>query len=234
MPPRNARKQYVDNGYYHIYNRGVEKRTIFQDEQDYGVFLSYLKVYLTPKNTNNLQEQLSNPKINWNEKSKIIKHLRLNNFSAEVKLLAYCLMPNHFHLLIKQKTPDSIDRIMNSLGTRYVMYFNKKYDRVGHLYQGVYKAVLVDSDEQLIHLSAYIHKNPAELHPSNTLKGQALKSLTSQPSSLPEYLGVRKTEWLSTKEILPYFSKTHSNASYKQYLLGYKEPGTIIREIVID
>src|SRR3989338_4061501 len=103
MPARNSTKQYIENGYYHIYNRGVEKRTIFKDAQDYAVFLSYLKEYLTPKNEKELNDKFSNPDISYKEKDKIIKLLRLNNFSEEITLLSYCLMPNHFHFFVKQK-----------------------------------------------------------------------------------------------------------------------------------
>lgn len=230
MPARNSRKLYIDNGYYHIYNRGVEKRKIFQDSQDYKVFLSYLKNYLLPKDIDTLQNQLANSKISWKEKSKILKQLRLNNFSNEITLLAYCLMPNHYHLLIRQKSFDSLDRFMNSLATRYVMYFNKKYERVGPLFQGVYKAVLVKTDEQLVHLSAYIHKNPSELFQ----KGQALENLIKQPSSLPEYIGARNSNWVSTSEILKFFSAKSANTSYERFVLGYKKDDSIIERITID
>src|SRR3989344_7551887 len=151
MPAKNSVKQYLENGYYHIYNRGVEKRNIFLDQQDYGVFLSYLKEYLSPKNEKELQEKLSNPNTSYKEKDKILKALRMNNFFGEITLLAYCLMPNHFHFFIKQKSAVSIDKFMNSIGTRYTMYFNRKYKRVGSLFQAVYKAVLVSHEEQFIY-----------------------------------------------------------------------------------
>lgn len=160
MPAKNSLKIYTPGGYYHIYNRGVEKRSVFQDKQDYEVFLSYLKTYLLPKDENSLREKLSDPTIGCREKDKILRLIRLNNFADEITLLAYCLMPNHFHLLIKQRSNIAIDRFMNSLSTRYTMYFNRKNNRVGSLYQDVYKAVLVQSDEQLLYLTKYIHRNP--------------------------------------------------------------------------
>src|SRR3989344_6311854 len=152
MPAKNRLKQYTENGYYHMYNRGTEKRKIFLDKQDYNVFLSYLKEYLLPKSEKELLEKLSDPLLSGTERDKILKILRLNNFSGEITLLAYCLMPNHFHFFIKQKSKGAIDKIMNSLGTRYTMYFNKKYKRVGSLYQGVYKGVLVTNQEHYLHL----------------------------------------------------------------------------------
>src|SRR3989338_9403043 len=143
MPAKNSIKVYAENSYYHIYNRGVEKRSIFQDAQDYGVFLSYLKDYLTPKNEGELQNKLSAPNTSYKEKDKILKLLRLNNFYGEITLLAYCLMTNHFHFFVKQKSALSIDKFMQSLCTRYTMYFNRKYRRVGSLFQAVYLLIKV-------------------------------------------------------------------------------------------
>ena len=212
MPAKNRIKQYAENSYYHIYNRGTEKRTIFLDEQDYAVFLNYLKEYLLPKDEKGLMEQLSNPNISYEKRAEILKIFRLNNFSDEVTLLAYCLMPNHFHFFIKQKSAQSIDKFMNSLCTRYTMYFNKKYKRVGSLYQGVYKAVLINNEKQFLHLSHYIHKQALAL---KALKGLAFQS---QPCSYLEYIGKRKTEWVKPEEVLNYFSKTNSLLSYQSFL----------------
>lgn len=218
MPARNRTKQYIEEGFYHLYNRGVEKRLIFLDQQDYAVFLNYLKEYLLPKNEEGLRKQLSDPNNTYKERDKILKLMRLNNFSDEIILLAYCLMPNHFHFFIKQKSAGSIDKFMNSLGTRYTMYFNKKYRRVGSLYQGVYKAVSIETEEQFIYLSKYIHRQ-AILHKSiersTASQGQALRSW-EQPSSYPEYLGKRKTQWVHPEEILDYFSKTNPKLTYNR------------------
>lgn len=218
MPCKNIRKTYQENSYYHIYNRGVEKRNIFEDEQDYSVFLSYIKTYLTPKNEEKLRQIITFEKSTSKEKDQATKLLRLNNFCTEIKLICYCLMPNHFHFLIKQKSETSIDYFMNSLGTRYTLFFNKKYKRVGPLYQSTYKAVLVESEQQLLWLSHYIHRNPTSI---------------KQPSSLPEYLEQRKTEWVYSKEILSYFSKTNKNLSYKTFIQNSEDPPSI-KDITID
>lgn len=227
MPAKNSRKQYSQNGYYHIYNRGVEKRIIFQDQQDYSVFLSYLKEYLLPKNEKALNERLSDPQISPKEKDKVLKSLRINNFAKEITLLAYCLMPNHFHFFIKQKGVGSIDSFMNSLATRYTMYFNRKYKRVGHLYQGVYKAVLVASEPQFLHLSRYIHKQALRL------QGLALRE--KQPCSYPEYLGQRKTEWVHPEEILSYFDKENPKLSYENFVKQRDEgDGQVLQKLVLE
>lgn len=216
MPAKNALKIYLENGYYHIYNRGVEKRLIFEDEQDYTVFLSYLKTYLLPKEKEKLLKFLTNSETSYREKEKTLQLLRMNNFADEIKLLAYCLMPNHFHLLLKQNSQMTIDSFMRSLGTRYTSYFNKKYNRVGSLCQSVYKGVLIESEAQLLYLTSYIHRNPL---PEKLLpKEQLLNKLYSQPSSLPDYLNQQKSSWVHPEEILSFFSKTNPNLSYQSFV----------------
>lgn len=223
MPAKNSLKTYSKDSYYHLYNRGVEKRIIFQDRQDYNVFLSYLKTYLLPKDEMMLKNLLSDPTSTWADKEKVIQLLRMNNFAEEISLIAYCLMPNHFHFLLKQKSSNAIDRLMSSLGTRYTMYFNKKYKRVGSLYQAVYKAVCVESNEQLLHLSSYIHRNPL-----------SKKQMLSQPSSLPEYLTTKKkSEWVHPDIVLSYFSKTNPKLSYKSFVLQ-TEDLFLIEKLSID
>lgn len=227
MPARNSLKQYVKNGYYHLYNRGVEKRKIFQDEQDFAVFLSYLKEYLLPKDQKKLNEKLSSPNISPKERDKVLKSLRMNNFAEEITLLAYCLMPNHFHLFLKQKNAESIDRFMQSLATRYTAYFNKKYKRVGSLYQGVYKAVLVTSEKQFLHLSRYIHQQALVLK----LQGETLQEL--QPCSYSEYLGRRRAEWIHPEEILAYFNRENPKLSYENFIKQNDE-GELLQEIILE
>lgn len=205
MPAKNSLKPYTSDGYYHVYNRGVEKRIIFRNEIDYGVFLSYLKEYLLPKDTKTLLTILANQESSSKDKYEATKLLRMNNFYGDITLVAYCLMPNHFHFLIHQNTPNAMDSFMNSMGTRYTMYFNKKDRRIGTLYQGVYKAVLIRTDEQLLQISRYIHRNSLEL----AIKGLAFKGspIIRQPSSYPEYLGLRKTEWYIQNQFWNIFRK---------------------------
>ncbi len=229
-PSKKSIKVYAENGYYHLYNRGVEKRVIFQDEQDYSVFLSYLKTYLLPKNESELRQKLANPTLSCKEKEHLLQLLRLNNFADEITLITYCLMPNHFHFLVKQNSAVGIDLFMNSLCTRYAMYFNRKYKRVGSLYQDVYKAVMVVSDEQLLHLTRYIHRNPVR----SASKGDAFRTeIMGLPSSYPEYLGQRQTKWVHPEETLEFFSKTYPILSYQAFV-EQEEDLRLIEAVVID
>lgn len=226
MPSRNSQKIYFKNGYYHLYNRGVEKRVIFTDPQDYSVFISYLKEYLSPKNLDELHKKLVDKDLNWVEKDKIIKSLRMNNFYQEIELISYCLMPNHFHLLVKQNSEKAIDSFLNSLITRYVMYFNKKHQRVGHLFQDVYKAVVVTSEGHLAHLSRYIHRNPLSLDKEQFRKHQRAYT------SLPEYLNERKTDWIKIDDVISTFSQTGKN-SYQSFV-NESDDLEFIKDLIIE
>lgn len=190
MPAKNVLKLYEKNGYYHLYNRGVAKNPIFFEEQDYAVFLSYLKEYLSP------------PVPLTEEELRLMKYTYLRkNYHQEIELLVYCLMPNHFHFLLKQNEVRSIELFMRSLLTRYSVYFNKHYDRVGHLFQGAYKGVLIRHEEYLLWLSRYIHRNPLEL-----LRKE--EKLSAYPySSYRVYLGLQNVEWVSPQDVLTAFPR---------------------------
>lgn len=213
MPSKNIIKKYLENGYYHIYNRGVEKRKIFLDNQDYKVFLSYLKIYLTPKEDSINEAKDKDTEIE--SKEKIISEIyTLNNFFGKIELISFVLMPNHFHLELKQKNKKEIESFMRSLITKYSKYFNKKYERVGPLFQGRYKAILVQNTEYLLYLSKYIHRNPLEL----LNKDQLLESYSW--SSYPTYLNNLKIYWVNQELICSSFLKEskYSTTLYKNFV----------------
>ena len=183
MPAKGSVKYYMDNSIYHVYNRGVEKRKIFLVEQDYKVFLSYLKEYLSNNEFFKSEAKLQGLTLQF--------HPRKNYF-GEIDLIAFCLMPNHVHLLIKQKDKNSIKEFTKSLFTRYSMYFNKKYKRSGPLFQGRYKATNVINKDYLLDVSRYIHKNPLKY----------TKNLVEGYSSYSTYLGLNNTSWVNKNVIL--------------------------------
>lgn len=228
MPAKNCIKTYIENGYYHVYNRGVEKRDIFLDDQDYRVFLHLLKFYLSPPKKNFIHplSEITN-----------FKPVRIRNLSSldkDVKLLAYCLMPNHFHLLIFQKSVNGMSKLLRSLLTAYSMYFNRKYNRVGHLFQGIYKAILIQEESYLLHLSRYIHLNPSETGLTGMIP------VNWPYSSYEYYLGKKKAAWINPDLILSFFKTAHRTSlkdilSYQSFVEDYqKDPKEILGNLIIE
>jgi len=219
MPAKNIVKEFAPDSYYHIYNRGVARQKIFLDDQDYKTFLSYLKLYLTFPN-------LQGPTL------KVVPSRILKNFYEEIKLLAYCLLANHFHLFVFQKDMNGITNFMRSLITKYSIYFNKKYKRVGPVFQGNYKAVMVKTENQFIYLSKYIHRNPLPTLPTR-LDLEGLEGY--KYSSYINYLGLINQTWLDTSEILSYFSKFNTGESYKKFVEEVDETDLIrIKDLMLD
>ena len=133
-------KQTAPGGYYHIYNRGNAKQDIFYNPEDYNFFLSRLKLNLFPID---------------DEQNRIIM-LPADSFS----LIGYCLMPNHYHLIVRQNKEISTSKLITKVCTSYSKHFNKKYGRVGHLFQDRFKQINIDDNEYLKWLICYIHQNP--------------------------------------------------------------------------
>lgn len=140
---------FINGEYYHIYNRGVEKIDVFRGERDYRRFLKSLAEF------------------NTSEPAYKIDRANQKGLSVDkkpyVEIIAYCLNPTHFHLLLKQVVESGISEFMRKLGTGYTMYFNKKHERVGALFQGKFKSVYVKDNNRLLYLSAYINCN-SEIH----------------------------------------------------------------------
>lgn len=142
MPSRNIVRQDMEEAFYHVYSRGVNKGDIFACSEDKDYFLYLLSRHL----------------------SRTPVHTRLGycypHYRGEVELMSYCLMDNHFHLLFFQVKQGSLSQLMKSVLTAYTVYFNRKYKRSGHLFESCYKSALVDNDEYLLHVSRYVHLNP--------------------------------------------------------------------------
>jgi putative transposase len=161
------RKIELTNGeYYHIYNRGVDKRDIFLDEYDHLRFLQSLVEFNGLDPIGSIYE------------NKFNRDKRLGGSTSKlVDMVCYCLNPNHFHFLLRQMEDKGIEKFMHRLSTGYTKYFNQKNTRSGALFQGRYKAKHIDSNEYLFHVSVYVNYND-EVH--------SLGSSTSK-SSLDEY-----------------------------------------------
>ncbi|OGI45922.1 hypothetical protein A2121_00775 [Candidatus Nomurabacteria bacterium GWB1_40_6] len=168
---------FASGEFYHLYNRGTEKRVIFLDKADYDYFLFLMYICNTTKSI-----KLRDVGENFDREETI------------VDIGAYCLMPNHFHILVHEKKEGGISKYMLKLMTGYSMYFNKKYKRIGKLYEGVFKSTYANADVYLKYLYSYIHLNPAKLIDKNW-KENKNKNITNllnyvfayKCSSLKEY-----------------------------------------------
>jgi putative transposase len=139
---------FIDGEIYHIYNRGNSKQTIFHDEQDHNYFINLLRIMNTDKRI----------------ASRIVRNVDTEHI---IDIGAYCLMPNHFHIVIKQQKEGGIILFMRKVSTAYVMYYNKKYKRTGGLFEGKFKSKYAGEDRYLRYLFSYIHLNPLKIINSN-------------------------------------------------------------------
>ncbi len=143
--------------YYHVYNRGVDKRVLFKDKLDYFRFISLLYICNGQKHVN------IHSFLKKKEGPSFFEIFYEKRGISLVSIGAYCLMPNHFHILLREKTDGGVSTFMKKVLTAYAMYFNNRYKRKGVLFEGRYKAKHVDSDVYLKYLYAYIHLNPVKL-----------------------------------------------------------------------
>ena len=188
MPSRNVLKIDVADSYYHSYARGNSKARIFIDNQDYKVFLNLFKRYLS--------EEVARNKLG-------VPYPHLYN---KIELMSYCLMPNHFHLLIYQRDQGSMTLLMRGVMTSYSRYFNKKYKRTGALYESRYKASMILRASYLEHISRYIHLNPTQWR-------------SYEFSSLRFYLGAKSPTWLQPQRIQEMFI---DEDAYLTFLTDYE------------
>lgn len=220
MPTKNTVKVFAENEYFHIYNRGVDKREIFIDEDDCVMMLHLFKLYLSPPEIL-LQAEDIPPK-------RLHKILNLN-IHNELILQSFALMPNHFHLQVKQVSAEGVTKLTRRVLTSYSQYFNKKYKRKGPLFESTYKAVMLSSTEQFLYLSSYIHRNPMKL------KNPKFDFVNF--SSYPYYLEEKHAAWLHPNEILEHFNKHNENKyfSYKEFVENFREnPTEILGNLIIE
>lgn len=213
--------------FYHLYNRGVDKRIIFLDDFDRQRFIEALR----------LARLLGSPPLSW-----LKRQIKLGNISPKelekleekygpplLDIVSYSLMPNHFHLQVKEPKEGGVTTFFRKLGTSYAMYFNIKHKRTGRLFESQYKFVLIETDEQLIHLSRYIHINPVKSSKIDI----SLKSLKTYPwTSLPDFLGIRKQPFCNPSEVTNFFK---SPDDYWKFLKGgVDREETLSSDLLLD
>lgn len=205
----NRKFEFSIDEYYHLYSRGTEKREIFLDQQDRERFTALL--YITNS------DRAIHLSDYWNGNRERVWEVERGK--PLVALGAYCLMPNHFHLLVREQEEGGSSLFMQKLMTSYSMYFNKKYHRSGSLWEGRFKAVPVTKDRQLEYLFSYIHLNPVKLIDSKW-REQGIRNIKTTEeflknyrfSSYIDYGGQKRLELsLLNKEIFPdYFPESDS------------------------
>ncbi len=195
----------INEEYYHIYNRGVDKRRVFEDRRDFSRFLLSMDL-LNDENDGLMQQWRDFKKANPKAQLSDFPKLSFGSRKPLVKIIAYCLNPNHYHLLVRQNTDNGIENFMHKLGTSHTKYFNKKHDRSGSLFQGRFKSSHIDSNEYLLYISAYINCN-SEVH-------KIAKAQNYEWCSFPGYIGKRKDGLCEKKIILRQFSNSQEYFKY--------------------
>lgn len=212
MPSRKI--PFVNEEFYHVFNRGVAKMQIFNNFYDYNRFLKTILYYSIDSNKPKFSIFASTTSL-------------LDKTKKTVDIICYCLMPNHFHFLLRQIKDGGITEFISKISNSYTKYFNTKNKRVGPLLQGEFKAVHVETNEQLIHLNRYLHLNP--------LVGYIAKDLEDYPwSSFKEYINQTK-EKICTKEIV--MEQFKDIEEYKQFVLDqedYAKQLEMIKHQLID
>lgn len=212
------RVQFADSEYYHAYNRGVEKREVFLHQKDYERFLFCLYAC-------NDHRPLQNSQFHYRGPASIGK--REAGRIPLVDIICFCLMPNHYHLLLRQRAAAGITKFLQKVGTAYTMYFNTKYEHSGYLFQGRYQAVHIPTERYFLPLTRYIHLNPLDLLQSgwkeHGIKDQrrAHRFLVSYPwSSYPDYIGQPRHQLLLITELLQSMFRTPQE--YREYAESWR------------
>lgn len=205
MPGRKI--PLVNGEIYHVLNRGVASQPIFIDWRGYQRAIKTMFYYqnLKPPQKYSLFILQARKK-----REEVLDNLRQKKeFRAEI--IVYCFIPNHFHLLLRQTNENGISKFLSDFANSYTRYFNTRAKREGPIFRGNFKAVRIETEEQLLHVSRYIHLNP---YSSYLVK--SLKELENYPySSLPEYLGKTPKAYCQTELVLSSFPKRED---YKNFL----------------
>ena len=217
MPGRELR--FVTDGIYHAFNHGIDPFQTFTNEGDYRRALLALEFYRLVTPPMKLSKFLS---LDRETKKQIRNNLRQQE--RRVDVLSFCLMPNHFHLLLRQKKDGGIPKFMSDFQNSYTRFFNTKHERKGPLLLRPFKAVRIYSEQQLLHVSRYQHLNA---YSSSIVR--SLEQLERYPwSSLPEYLGLVNQDLCEKETILSQFG---SVGSYRNFIFDRADYQRSLEEI---
>ena len=197
---------FVNGGFYHAFNRGIEKRDVFTNRRELSRAKELLKFYQYKE----IPLRYSRFRILSKDKQQKLWKIIVDG-CKNVEVISFCLMPNHFHFLLKQLEDRGVANFVANFTNAYTKFFNTRHARIGPLFEGVFKAVYVESDEQLIHLSRYIHLNPVV---SSLIDISQLESYGW--SSYPEYILKENDNIIESKPVIDLFKNT---AEYKNFVL---------------
>jgi putative transposase len=211
--------------YYHIYNRGLLDLPIYTNSDERQRFCNLLHYY----RFKNIIHSYSNfIRFGQDTREKLLKNLEKNG-KRQVKIVAFCLMPNHYHLLLKQTMKNGIENFISRVQNGYAKFFNIIHKRKGQLFDSRFGAVLVYDDMQLLHLSRYIHLNPYSSHVVKSTK----QLLDYDWSSLPQYLGKEKG-FCEPAIVLGQFKKPEDYQKFVLDQAGYQRELQQIKKLIID
>lgn len=202
------REPFVTGEKYHIYNRGTDKRKTFLDKNDYERFLFVLKSLNGRSSHGNVSKSLD---LALSGKSR----KQIKEYSQLVDVADYCLMPNHYHLVVEQLIDGGISKFLQKVMTSYTMYFNKKYERSGVLFQGKTKSKFITSNLHYRQVKMYIDLNPVDLYDSGWREKGKVSSLDGAKKFLKDF------KWSSCKDYSPYTK--YLNGSEELKILEYVE-----------
>ncbi|MCF7835733.1 MAG: transposase [Candidatus Marinimicrobia bacterium] len=234
-----ANPTFVENKIYHIYNRGVEKRKIFMDDKDYFRFIHDLFEF-------NDQNNVPNINYYFDTKTMSVESRHLKKQKAEkrsrkllVEILAFTLMPNHFHLLLRQRVEGGISKFAQKLGAGYAKYFNTRYERVGSLFQGKFKAVSIDEDAHFLHILHYIHSNPLSLssyRPPRSIAREMKFLEDYRWSSYMDYIGKENFPSVTQREFLLdfYGGPEKYKKETKEWIKDWSKNTEKVKEVSFD
>jgi putative transposase len=215
---------FVNDSYYHIYNRGIDRRVTFTNKREYTRAMDLLSFYqytIIPIRFSRFSEL---------PQDKQQKQLETMVDSGRiVDVVAYCLMPNHFHLLLKQKKEKGIATYVANFVNAYTKYFNTKHERTGPLFQGVFKAVYIETDEQLMHLTRYIHLNPVA---SSMITPEQLSTYTW--SSYPAFMEKEKNDLVSHAAILSIHAMVPNYENFVKDQIAYAKELKKIKHMTLE
>ena len=232
------REPIETDGIYHIYNRGVDKRITFDDDDEYRYFIHFLYTLNDSKNTstNIRRDFLSITKSNnyqtaTNEEGSTFFISNPNNYKRDmlVDIYAFVLMPNHYHLLLKQKVDNGVSKFMQKLGTGYTMMFNEKHERSGSLFQGRYKSKHILSDEQLRYITHYIHLNPLGKNNLLNLEESVEYLKKYKWSSFPDYVEIKNFPSVTSRDFI--FSLFEDKNKYLKSISSVLEKNDLLSHV---